>query len=40
MSRTGPAAVPAVPAALTHLTSLVDGRLTDHTLRRPDGGLP
>ncbi|MFJ9748010.1 hypothetical protein ACWEGX_18555 [Streptomyces chartreusis] len=40
MSRTGLAAVPAIPAALTHLTSLVDGRPTDHTLRRQDGGLP
>ncbi|WP_435216255.1 hypothetical protein [Streptomyces sp. bgisy034] len=40
MSRTGAATVPATPATLTHLTSLVGGRLNDHTPRRPDGGLP
>ncbi|MGW4869055.1 hypothetical protein [Streptomyces chartreusis] len=40
MSRTGAAAVPAAPAVLTHLTSLVDGRPTGPSLRRPDGGLP
>ncbi|MFC8241065.1 hypothetical protein [Streptomyces chartreusis] len=40
MSRSGAAAAPATPAVLTHLTSLVGGRLTGHPLRRPDGGLP